>query len=394
MLQQQQLLHKQKQLKNPPKVDKNGSHEFIEWQQEQNEIYKNTAVQQVPQQQMKGPQQQMKGPQQQMRGPQQQMNGVADPDQQRMMKLQAQADKEVEEHKRRLAEQKRKANEPPPPPKTITVMAGSKNRPAWPIAPGIANANQPRQITLISGEDEAEWEKNRLQVAEAAGLKHIEQTVGEQADIYGQGEYAWSGSLRPTSQKFPTNRKAKPQEVGVSPWAGSLRHVDQKKMRQKKQKKNDDDDMYGDAPWMGTLRHVKHENKVFQTITPKFKKYPDEDAPNPFESMQGSNAKPVYPLTPAAVIPAGGSSSEAKKDRQQMEEVERITSGLRETRSISGSLLKALMPKLLKEHESKYEPLGHDETLHIMEEILSMQMGMNDDTRVGDEDNDEAEAMI
>ena len=82
-------------------------------------------VQQGPQQQMRGPQQQMKGPQQQMKGPQQQMNGVADPDQQRMMKLQAQADKEVEEHKRRLAEQKRKANEPPPPPKTITVMAGN-----------------------------------------------------------------------------------------------------------------------------------------------------------------------------------------------------------------------------------------------------------------------------
>ena len=95
---------------------------------------------------------------------------------------------------------------------------------------------------------------------------------------------------------------------------------------------------------MGTLRHVKHENKVFQSATPKFKKYPDEDAPNPFESMQGRNAKPVYPLTPAAVIPAGGSSSEAKKNRKQMEEVERITSGLRETRSLSGSLLKALMP--------------------------------------------------
>ena len=82
-------------------------------------------VQQGSQQQMKGPQQQMRGPQQQMKGPQQQMNGVADPDQQRMTRLQAQADKEVEEHKRRLAEQKRKANEPPPPPKTITVMAGN-----------------------------------------------------------------------------------------------------------------------------------------------------------------------------------------------------------------------------------------------------------------------------
>jgi len=49
---------------------------------------------------------------------------------------------------------------------------------------------------------------------------------------------------------------------------------------------------------------------------------------------------------------------------------------------------------LLKEHESKYEPLGHDETFHIMEEILAMQIGLGDDTRVGDEENDEAEAMI
>jgi len=311
-------------------------------------------------------------------------------------KLQAEVDREHEEQMRQLREKKRKEKEPPPPPKTITVMAGSRNRPAWPIAPGIANANQPRQITLVSGEDEKEWEQNRMQVAEAAGLKHIEHTIGDQADIYGQGDFAWSGSLRPTSHKFAKSGKGKPQQdVGVSPWAGSLRHVDQNKMRKKKQKKeNDDDDLYGNAPWMGTLRHVKHENKVFQSITPKFKKYPDEDAPNPFESMQGRNAKPVYPLTPAAVIPPGGSSSEAKKNRKQMEEVERITSGLRETRSLSGSLLKALMPKLLKEHESKYEPLGHDETFHIMEEILAMQIGLGDDTRVGDEENDEAEAMI
>ena len=49
--------------------------------------------------------------------------------------------------------------------------------------------------------------------------------------------------------------------------------------------------MYGKAPWMGTLRHVNHENMVTKTIkpTPKFKKYPDEDAPNPFKGMQGKN---------------------------------------------------------------------------------------------------------
>ena len=35
--------------------------------------------------------------------------------------------------------------------------------------------------------------------------------------------------------------------------------------------------------------------------------------------------------------------------------------------------------KLLKEHESKYEPLGHDESFKIMEEILAMQIGFNAD---------------
>merc|ERR1711971_1128393 len=312
-------------------------------------------------------------------------------------RMQAEVDKEHEEMKKQLREKKRIEKEPPPPPRTITVMAGSRNKPAWPIAPGIANANQPRQITLISGEDELEWEKNRLNVAEAAGLKHVDITVGEQADIYGQGynESAWSGSLRPTGHKMSKGgNRGQDQTDGKSPWAGSLRHVNPNAQKKKKQKKEDEDDMYGNAPWMGTLRHVKNVNPVFQSIPFKSKKYPDEDAPNPYESMQGRNAKPVYPLTPAAVIPAGGSSAEASKMRAQNAEVERITSGLRETRSLSGTLLKALMPKLLKEHESKYEPLGHDETFHIMEEILSMQMGIDDDSRVGDEENDEAEAMI
>merc|ERR1711881_331351 len=133
--------------------------------------------------------------------------------------LQAEVDREHEEQMKQLREKKRKEKEPPPPPKTITVMAGSRNRPAWPIAPGIANANQPRQITLVSGEDEKEWEQNRMQVAEAAGLKHVDVTVGEQADIYGQGhqgDYAWSGSLRPTSHKLAKGRSGKPQEDGVS----------------------------------------------------------------------------------------------------------------------------------------------------------------------------------
>ena len=34
---------------------------------------------------------------------------------------------------------------------------------------------------------------------------------------------------------------------------------------------------------------------------------------------------------------------------------------------------------MLKEHESKYEPLGHDESFKIMEEILAMQIGLDTD---------------
>merc|ERR1712008_350395 len=265
-----EVAEKKMRLKCPPKVDRHGSIEFVEWQQEQNQIYKEmSGVADVVQQ----------GPQQQMKGPQQQMNGVADQYQKRITRLQAEADKEVEEHKRRLAEQKRKANEPPPPPKTITVMAGSKNRPAWPIAPGIANANQPRQITLISGEDEQEWEKNRLSVAEAVGLKHVDITIGDQADIYGQGyngDSAWSGSLRPTGHKMGKGGKGQDQQDGKNPWEGSLRHVNPNAQKKKK-KKEEEDDMYGNAPWMGTLRHVKNVNPVYQSIPFKSKTYPDED---------------------------------------------------------------------------------------------------------------------
>ena len=47
--------------------------------------------------------------------------------------------------------------------------------------------------------------------------------------------------------------------------------------------------MYGDAPWMGTLRHVTHDNMVTKVIkkTPIFKKYPEEDCPNPFQGAAG-----------------------------------------------------------------------------------------------------------
>ena len=109
-------------------------------------------------------------------------------------------------------------------------------------------------------------------------------------------------------------------EAGGVPWAGSLRHVDSNKKRRQREKDEgnatkikccyehlylilvlpqnmtnliytnvSDDDLYGDAPWMGTLRHITHDNMVAKTIkkNPIFKKYPDEDCPNPFKGMQG-----------------------------------------------------------------------------------------------------------
>merc|ERR1711963_476832 len=319
---------------------------------------------------------------------------------QKEAKVQAEVDREHEENMRALREKKKREKEPPPPPKTITVMAGARNRPSWPIAPGIANANIPRVIELTSaGENDEELMKSRIEVAQAAGLKHVEVIHGDET-FYPMPmkdyDYPWSGSLRPVSNK-PMNKGRggrEDPEAGGSPWAGSLRHVDKNKMSKKKKKVNDDD-MYGSAPWMGTLRHVKHENKVTASMPkPQFKRYPDEDAPNPFEGMGGRDAKPVWPLTPAAVLSQSepGEEQEMRKHARQFEDVERITAGLRETRTVSSALLKALMPKLLKEHESKYEPLGHDETFKIMEEILAMQIGLNTTGMV--EDNDEADQII
>jgi len=273
-------------------------------------------------------------------------------------------------------------------------MAGSRNRPAWPIAPGVPNSGVPRKIELTAGSAETEEElmKARFEVAQNAGLKHVEVINGDQA-FYPQPmkdyDYPWAGSLRPVS-KVAGMRKEGGGETGAMPWAGTLRHVDSNKQK-KRPKHDDEDDMYGNAPWMGTLRHVSHENKVTSTFThPQFKRYPDEDAPNPFSGMQGRDAKPAYPLTPAAVI--NGNTPNLEDQRDQMEDVDRIRTNLRETRTVSSALLKVLMPKLLKEHESKYEPLGHDESFNIMEEILAMQIGLNADQKV--EDNNEAEQII
>jgi len=311
--------------------------------------------------------------------------------------IRLQVEQEHEEMLKSMKQRKKQAS-PPPPPKTITVMAGSRSKAAWPIAPG-CSVIKPVQIELMSGDQayQEEMMKNRYEVAEAAGLKHVEVINGMEGERFypepmKDFDYPWAGSLKPVSSKM-NSRQGQREDAGSMPYKGSLRHVNQKNRRQKKED-SDDDEMYGSAPWMGTLRHVNHENMVTKTIkpTPKFKKYPDEDAPNPFKGMQGRNAAPKYPLTPAAVFLPPEMGGAKEENVMEAEQVDRIRNNLRETRTVSSSLLKVLMPKLLKEHESKYEPLGHDESFNIMEEILAMQIGLSADQKV--EDNDEAEQII
>merc|ERR1711936_121798 len=154
-------------------------------------------------------------------------------------RIQQEVEREHQEQMRLLKEKKERERNPPPPPppKTITVMAGSKDRPAWPIAPGIANANTPRVITLQSaGENQEELMKSRMEVADAAGLKHVDIIHGDE-DFYHSmkgGESAWEGSLRPVSNKLMTRGRGAPRQdpdMGPSPWAGSLRPVKEKKMK-------------------------------------------------------------------------------------------------------------------------------------------------------------------
>merc|ERR1719400_724728 len=335
---------------------------------------------------------------QQMTGPPKSAEELKKEQQQELIRKQV--EQEHEEMLRSMKQKKKKQASPPPPPKTITVMAGSRSKAAWPIAPGSGSGVKPVQIELTSASSEYEEEmlKNRFEVAQAAGLKHVDVIIGDEKfypEPMKDFDYPWAGSLKPVSNKM--GRRDHPgrrgEESGAMPWAGSLRHVNQKGRRQQKED-SDDDEMYGKAPWMGTLRHVNHENMVTKTIkpTPKFKKYPDEDAPNPFKGMQGRSAVPQYPLTPAAVFLPPEEGAVREENAVEAEQVDRIRNNLRETRTVSSSLLRVLMPKLLKEHESKYEPLGHDESFNIMEEILAMQIGLSADQKV--EDNDEAEQII
>merc|ERR1719362_2319763 len=243
----------------------------------------------------------------------------------RMKRLEAEAQEEVRQTLAAQREAKMKKLHPPapPPPKEITVVAGD---------------GKPVKIHL-GGENELE--DCRRQVAEAAGLKHVALPEFENAD-----GSAWAGSLKKTNKNRPVQ-----EAEDENPWAGSLRHVDEQ--RKGKGKKDEKEDTYGNAPWMGTLWHVVHDNKVTRNYGVnqfQSKRYPDEDAGNPFESNQGSNSRPQFPLTPAAIINGPAMTRDEMARREEEEEVERIRSNIG-TKTVSTALLQALMPKLLKMHE-------------------------------------------
>merc|ERR1712227_844283 len=273
---------------------------------------------------------------------------------QRMKRLEAEAQEEVRQTLAAQREAKMKKLHPPapPPPKEITVVAGD---------------GKPVKIHL-GGENELE--DCRRQVAEAAGLKHVTLPEFENAD-----GSAWAGSLKKTNKNRPV------QEVeDENPWAGSLRHVD--------------DHRNGNAPWMGTLRRVVHDNKVTRNYGVnqfQSKRYPDEDAGNPFEANQGANSRPQFPLTPAAIINGSAMTRDEMARREEEEEVERIRSNIG-TKTVSTALLQALMPKLLKMHEAKYEPMDKVDAEKIMEEILGMKAGLDPDQQA--DANEEAEMII
>lgn len=292
----------------------------------------------------------------------------------KMERLEREANEEVRATLQRQKELKMAKLHPPEPPKPkeITVIAGDG-----------------KPVKILLGTEVQE--DSRKQVAEAAGLKHV-----PLPDFDGDfTDSAWAGSLKRTAKSKLQQNRAEAGDGG-SPWAGSLRHVPDSK--NKKHNKRDEEDIYGTAPWMGTLRHVVHDNKVtkhYGVNQFQSKRYPDEDATNPFEGQGGIHARPAFPLTPAAVINGHVMSREEMSRREEEEEVQRIRSNIRggtKSETISTALLNALMPKLLKMHESKYPAMDRDEASKIMEEILAMQVGLNVDQQA--DANEEAEMII
>merc|ERR1719411_2350414 len=288
---------------------------------------------------------------------------------QKMKRLEAEAQEEVRQTLAAQREAKMRKLHPPEPPKPKEIMV-------------IAGDGKPVKVQL-GGEAQ---EDSRKQVAEAAGLKHV-----PLPDFDGSEQSAWAGSLKKTAK---TKMNQSRQEVidDENPWAGSLRHVTDKP--RKGQKKDNSDDLYGGAPWMGTLRHVVHDNKVTRNYgvnQHQSKRYPDEDAGNPYESLGGSNSKPAFPLTPAAIINGSVMSRDDMARMEEEEEVAKIRSNIG-SKTVSTALLQVLMPKLLKMHETKYQPMEKADAEQIMEEILGMQCGLNPDQQA--DANEEAEMII
>merc|ERR1712241_1246262 len=274
-------------------------------------------------------------------------------------------------------------------------QALSKQREAKMKAMRAAEPQKPKEITVIAGDGKQvkiqlggdAQEDSRKQVAEAAGLKHVPLPDFDDSD-----SSAWAGSLKETAKtKIMAGRGAEEDE-DENPWAGSLRHVKDKP--RKNQKHDEKEDAHGGAPWMGTLRHVVHDNKVtkqYGVNQHQSKRYPDEDAGNPYESLGGSNAKPAFPLTPAAIINGSVMSRDDMARMEEEEEVAKIRSNIG-SKTVSTALLQVLMPKLLKMHETKYQPMEKADAEQIMEEILGMQCGLNPDQQA--DANEEAEMII
>merc|ERR1712079_147390 len=282
---------------------------------------------------------------------------------QKMKRLEAEAQEEVRQalSKQREAKMKAMRAAEPQKPKEITVIAGDG-----------------KQVKIQLGGDAQE--DSRKQVAEAAGLKHVPLPDFDDSD-----SSARAGSLKKTAKtKIMAGRGAEEDE-DENPWAGSLRHVKDKP--RKNQKHDEKEDAHGGAPWMGTLRHVVHDDKVtkqYGVNQHQSKRYPDE-------ALGGSNAKPAFPLTPAAIINGSVMSRDDMARMEEEEEVAKIRSNIG-SKTVSTALLQVLMPKLLKMHETKYQPMEKADAEQIMEEILGMQCGLNPDQQA--DANEEAEMII
>ena len=106
----------------------------------------------------------------------------------------------------------------------------------------------------------------------------------------------------------------------------------------------------GDScPWAGSLRHVSgpigHSLAFKPQPHPQFKRYPDEDAPNPFQSVRGSNTRAAVPITPSALINGCTVDYNSLMKKEEEEQLNRIRSNIKGGRqTMSNALLKVLMP--------------------------------------------------